>query len=87
MRKRSKIDLETKMKMIMKYENGQSLSAISRELGLSVSTVNTTVKDADRIMENVRGSAPMKSTVITKKRFRATYETEKLLTIWMKDQI
>ena len=87
MRKRSKIDLETKMKMITKYENGQSLSAISRELGLPVSTVNTIVKDADRIKEHVRGSAPMKSTIITKQRSRAIYETENLLTIWIKDQI
>jgi hypothetical protein len=87
MRKRSKIDLETKMKMITKYENGQSLSAISRELCLSVSTVNTIVKDADRIKEHVRGSAPMKSTIITKQRSRAIYETENLLTIWIKDQI
>jgi len=87
MRKRSKIDLEMKMKMITKYENGQSLSVISRELGLSVSTVNTIVKDADRIKEHVRESAPIKSTVITKQRSRAIYETEKLLTIWIKDQI
>ena len=87
MRKRSKIDLEMKMKMITKYENGQSLSAISRELGLSVSTVNTIVKDGDRIKEHVRGSAPMKSTIITKQRSRAIYETENLLTIWIKDQI
>jgi transposase-like protein len=48
-RKRNKIDLEMKMKMIKKYEVGQSLSAIARELGLSASTVNTIVKDADRI--------------------------------------
>jgi len=87
MRKRSKIDLEAKMKMITKYEHGQCLSAISRELGLSVSTVNSIVKDADRIKEHVRSSAPMKSTIITKQRSRAIYETENLLTIWIKDQI
>ena len=87
MRKRSKIDLEMKMKMIKKYETGQSLSAIGRELGLSVSTVNTIVKDADRIKEHVRRSAPMKSTIITKQRSRAIYEMEKLLTIWIEDQI
>jgi hypothetical protein len=87
MRRRSKIDLEMKMKIITKYENGHSLSAISRELGLSVSTVNTIVKDADRIKEHVRGSAPMKSTIITKHRSRAIYEMENLLTIWIKDQI
>jgi hypothetical protein len=31
--KRTKIDLEMKTKMIKKYEGGQSLSAIVRELG------------------------------------------------------
>jgi hypothetical protein len=87
MRKRSKIDLEMKMKMINKYESGQSLSTIARELGLSVSTVNTIVKDADRIKEHVRGSAPMKSTIITKQRSHAIYEMEKLLTAWIEDQI
>jgi hypothetical protein len=87
MRKRSKIDLETKMKIITKYETGQRLSAIARELGLRVSTVNTIVKDADRIKEHVRASAPMKSTIITKQRSRAIYETENLLTMWIKHQI
>jgi DNA-directed RNA polymerase specialized sigma24 family protein len=55
-----------KTKMIKKYEEGQSLSAIARELGLSASTVNTTVKDADRMKEHVKGAAPLKSTIITK---------------------
>jgi transposase-like protein len=87
MRKRSKIDLETKMKIITKYETGQRLSAIARELGLSASTVNTIVKNADRIKEHVRGCAPMKSTIITKQRSRAIYETENFLTMWINDQI
>ncbi|KAK7075521.1 NAD-dependent protein deacetylase sirtuin-1 [Halocaridina rubra] len=34
--------------------------------GLSHSTVLTIIKDKDRILEHVKGSAPMKSTVITK---------------------
>jgi hypothetical protein len=86
-RKRSKIDLETKMKIIRKYETGRRVSAIACELGLCVSTVNTIVKDADRIKEHVRASAPMKSTIITKRRSRAIYETENLLTTWITDQI
>jgi transposase-like protein len=86
-RKRTKIDLEMKIKMIKKYEGGQSLSAIARELGLSASTVNTTVKDADRIKEHVKGAAPLKSTLITKQRSGAVYEMGKLLTTWMEDQI
>lgn len=75
------------MRMIHKYEGGQSLSSISRELGFAASTVSTILKDSARIKEHVRGSAPLKSTVITKKRSGAIYEMEKLLTIWMEDQI
>uniref|UniRef100_A0A8C9SKK2 HTH CENPB-type domain-containing protein n=1 Tax=Scleropages formosus TaxID=113540 RepID=A0A8C9SKK2_SCLFO len=86
-RKRTKIDLEMKMKMIKKYEGGQNLSAIARELGLSVSTVNTIVKNAARIKEHVKGCAPLKSTIITKQRSGAIYEMEKLLMMWMEDQI
>lgn len=86
-RKRKVIDLEMKMRMINKFEGGQSLSSISRELGFAASTVSTILKDSARIKEHVRGSAPLKSTVITKKRSGAIYEMEKLLTIWMEDQI
>jgi transposase-like protein len=47
-----------KMKMIKKYEGGQSLSATARELGFSASTVNTIVKDADRIKEHLKELHP-----------------------------
>jgi hypothetical protein len=72
--------------MIRKYEGGQSLLAIARELSRAVSTVNTIVKDAFRIKEHVKGTALMKSTIITKRRGGAITEMEKLLTIWMEDR-
>nr|XP_023648729.1 tigger transposable element-derived protein 1-like isoform X2 [Paramormyrops kingsleyae] len=86
-RKRTVIDLELKMKIIRKYEGGQSLSAIAREFGLAVSTINTIVKDAARIKQHVRRAACLKSTIITKKREGAISEMEKLLTLWIEDQI
>jgi hypothetical protein len=86
-RKRTAIDLEMKIRIIHKYEGGQSLSAISRELGFAVSTVNTIVKDAARIKEHVKGTAMLNSTIITKKREGAISEMEKLLTMWMEVQI
>lgn len=86
-RKRKKIDLEQKMKIVKKYEGGQSLSSIARELDLATSTVKSILNDSARIKEHVKGSAPLKSTVITKQRSGAIYEMEKLLTIWMDDQI
>jgi hypothetical protein len=86
-RKRTAIDLELKLRIIRKYECGQSVTAMARELSLAVSTVNTIVKDAFRIKEHVKGTACMKSTIITKRREGAITEMEKLLTIWMEEQI
>jgi hypothetical protein len=62
--KRTAIDLELKLRMIRKYEGGQSLSAIARELVLAVSTVNTIVKDAFRIKERVKVTACLSSITI-----------------------
>nr|XP_023694244.1 tigger transposable element-derived protein 1-like [Paramormyrops kingsleyae] len=86
-RKRTAINLELKIKIIRKYEAGQCLSAIAREFGLANSTVNTIVKDAARIKQHVKGTACLKSTIITKRREGAISEMEKLLTLWMEDQI
>jgi hypothetical protein len=85
--KRTAIDLEMKIRIIRKYEGGQRLSAISRELVFAVSTVNAIVKDATRIKEHVKGTAMMKSTIITKKHEGAINEMEKLLTVLMEVQI
>ena len=43
--KRKKIDLEEKIKIIRRYEGGQTLSSIAKELGYATSTVNTILKD------------------------------------------
>ena len=87
-RKRTKIDLEMKLKLISKYENGLgNMSAVAREFGLSVSTVNSIVKDAERIKEHVKRSALLKSTIITKHRAIAIDEMEKLLIIWIDEKM
>jgi DNA invertase Pin-like site-specific DNA recombinase len=85
-RKRKKTDLEQNMKMLKKYEGGQRLSSIVRELNLATSTVKRILNDSARIKEHVKGSAPLKSTVITKQRSGVFYEMEKLLTIWMEER-
>jgi hypothetical protein len=46
-------DLEMKIRMIHKYEGGQSLSAIAHELSFVVSTVNPAVKDAPHVKKHV----------------------------------
>jgi hypothetical protein len=82
--KHPKIGLE--VKVIKKLDSGQSLLALALELGLLVSTVNTTVKDTDCVRERER-CATIKFMVITKQCSGAIYEMEKLLTIWMEKQI
>jgi hypothetical protein len=56
--------------MLKKYEGGQGLSSIARELDLATSTVKSIMNDSARTKEHVKGSAPLKSTVITRTAFR-----------------
>jgi hypothetical protein len=85
--KHKKIDLEQKIKMLKKYEGDQRLSSIACELDLATSTVKSILNDSARIKQHVKGSAHLKSTVITKQLSGAIYEMEKLLTMWMEDKI
>ena len=55
-------------------------------LGFSRSTVATIIKDKERILEAVKGSAPMKATMITKQRSGLIIEMERLLVMWLEDQ-
>jgi hypothetical protein len=69
-----------KIGMILKYKGRQSLSAIARELGFVVSTVNIIVKNAAPIKENVNEMAVMKSTTL--KKCEGAIKMEKLLYYW-----
>ncbi|XP_051785316.1 tigger transposable element-derived protein 1-like [Erpetoichthys calabaricus] len=86
-KERKAIDLDTKMMIIKQYEGGKKVNAIACDMKLSHSTVSTILKDKNRIREAVKGSAPLQSTVITKQRTGPIHEMEKLLNIWMEDQI
>ncbi|GAB1610688.1 tigger transposable element-derived protein 1-like, partial [Argonauta hians] len=86
-RERKAIDLDTKMKAIKMHEGGGRVNDIARELRLTHSTISTIIKDKERILEAVKGSAPMKSTVITKQRTGPFHEMEKLLSTWIESQI
>ena len=86
-RERKAIDLDTKMKAIKMHEGGRRVNDIARELRLTHSTISTIIKDKERILEAVKGSGPMKSTVITKQRTGPLHEMEKLLSTWIESQI
>ncbi|KAM4694159.1 tigger transposable element-derived protein 1-like isoform 1-T2 [Discoglossus pictus] len=84
--KRNVITMETKVEIIKRSEKGQTPSIIGKALGFSRSTIGTILKDKVRIMEHVKGSAPMNSSIITKQRSGLIIETERLLLIWLEDQ-
>ncbi|KAM8769930.1 putative CENPB DNA-binding domain-containing protein 1 [Rhynchonycteris naso] len=84
---RKAIDLHTKMEVIKQDEGGKKVNVIARDMKLSHLTVSTILKDEERIHEAVKGSAPMRSTVLTKHRSGPIHKMEKLLYIWMEDQI
>ncbi|XP_076054507.1 putative CENPB DNA-binding domain-containing protein 1 [Oratosquilla oratoria] len=82
---RKAIDLYTKIIVIKQHERGKKVNVIARDMKLSHSTVSTILKDKEKIREAVKG--PMQSTLLTKQRFGPIHEMEKLLHIWMEDQI
>ncbi|XP_069832253.1 tigger transposable element-derived protein 1-like [Dendropsophus ebraccatus] len=86
LKKRKAITMEVKLDIIKIYDKGETATDIRRSLGLSRSTVATIIKDKDRILEHVKGSAPMKATVITKQRSGLIIEMERLLVLWLEDQ-
>ena len=85
-KKRKAITMEMKLDIVKRSERGESATNIGRALDLSRSTVATIIKDKVRILEHVKGSAPMQSTVITKQRSGLMIEMERLLVLWLEDQ-
>ncbi|KAM3936867.1 tigger transposable element-derived protein 1-like [Leptodactylus fuscus] len=85
-KKRKAITMEVKVDIIRRSDKGETPTEIGRSLGLSRSTVATIIKDKVRILEHVKGSAPMKATVITKQRSGLIIEMERLLVLWLEDQ-
>ncbi|XP_064108006.1 tigger transposable element-derived protein 1-like [Macrobrachium nipponense] len=85
-KKRKAIIMEFKVDIIKRSEKGETLTNIGRSLGLSRSTVATIIKDKERIVEHMKGSASMKATVITKQRSGLIIEMERLLVLWLEDR-
>ena len=78
--------MEVKVDIIKRAPKGERPTNIGHSLGLSRSTVATSIKDKECIMEHVKGSAPMKVTVITKQHSGLIIETERLLVPWLEKQ-
>jgi hypothetical protein len=60
------IDLEMKLKAMKDYEGRKSVMVIARQSGMSHSTIVTILKNKNKVMEAVKGSALLKATRLTK---------------------
>jgi hypothetical protein len=85
-RSRKSVSLEIKHKIIKLAENGESNTEIARKLDLPRTTVVSIMKDKARILDEVKGQAPMQGKYI-RQRAGLIAEMEKLLIVWLDDQM
>ncbi|XP_026577826.1 tigger transposable element-derived protein 1-like [Pseudonaja textilis] len=85
-KQRKVISLNLKMKIIKAYADGKKVTNIAREEGLAHSTISAILKDKERIREAIKGSSGM-NVSITRQRKGLIHEMEKLLILWIEDQI
>lgn len=83
-RVRKTITMEVKSKILKLKDRGCSTSSIGRELNLSRTTVQTILKDKEKLLTALP-SVSSNSTII-RKRNALIYEMEKLLYTWIQDQ-
>ena len=79
------MSLEIKYKIIKLADSGESNTVISRKLDIPRTTVVSIMKDKARILEEVKGQAPMQAKCI-RQRAGHIAEMEKLLIVWLDDQ-
>ena len=82
-KKRQAIPFETKIAIIKRADDGDKKADIAREYKLSRSTVSTICQQKDRILNHVKGSVLMKSTIISKRRGKVMEKMEQRLSIWL----
>ncbi|KAI6658166.1 Tigger transposable element-derived protein 1-like isoform X2 [Oopsacas minuta] len=85
-KKRHAISMETKVAIIIKLDSGEKMVNVARAYNMDRSTISTIYKCKDRVMEHVKSTVPMLSTIISKKRGKLLEEMEKLLGLWMEHQ-
>jgi len=84
-RSRRSMSLEIKYEIIKLADSGESNTAIARKLDIPRTTIVSIMKDKARILEEVKGQAPMQAKCI-RQRGALIAEMEKLLIVWLDDQ-
>ena len=59
---------------------------IACSYNMNCSTINTILKNMDKIMEYVKSAVPVMATIISKKHGKVVEEMENFLSVWMQDQ-
>ena len=63
-KKRQAITLKVKMDIIKRLEKGEKMSDVARKFNMNRSTVGTIIKNKEKLVEHVKSSVSMQSTII-----------------------
>jgi IS30 family transposase len=80
------LNLQDKLELIKLSEKGMSMTDTGRKLGVPRSTVNTIVKNKAKLLDEIKNATPVLTEVI-RKRDSLIANLEKLLNVWIHDQI
>lgn len=84
-KERKSLNLDLKLKVIRKMENGGKATEVGRQFGLSESTVRTIVKNREKIRLSSECATPTSATKVTRSRPVTLEKMEKLLAVWIED--
>ncbi|XP_053547000.1 tigger transposable element-derived protein 1-like [Bombina bombina] len=82
---RKSITLDMKLKIIRLYDEGVIQAEIGRKLGFTRTTINTVMKNREKIVAEVKSSTPVNTTTI-RKRDSIVADMERLLILWIENQ-
>ncbi|GLV42305.1 cag [Carabus blaptoides fortunei] len=85
-KRRKTITFEQKLEIIKKSERGEKLASIGRSLGLTRSTINTIVKDKERIKTHIKDGLNIQLISASRARSTVMEEMERLLKLWLDAQ-
>ncbi|XP_053570666.1 tigger transposable element-derived protein 1-like [Bombina bombina] len=82
---RKSITLDMKLKIIRLYDEGVIQAEIGRKLGFTRTTINTVMKNRQKIVAEVKSATPVNTTT-NRKRDSIVADMERLLILWIENQ-
>ncbi|XP_053555942.1 tigger transposable element-derived protein 1-like [Bombina bombina] len=82
---RKSITLDMKLKIIRLYDEDVIQAEIGRKLGFTRTTINTVMKNREKIVAEVKSATPFNTTTI-RKRDSIVADMERLLILWIENQ-